>query len=120
MVGNMANTGQHGHQARFEPRHSALLIIDMLNDLEFEGGEELREQAMPVATAIAHLRDWYHAHGLPVIYANDNFGRWRSDFTEVAGGLDCGARTGGGACAACRSGTTGCPGLAAFLEKSGM
>lgn len=79
----MANTGQHEHEAAFDPRHSALLIIDMLNDLEFEGGEALLEQAMPVATTIGHLRDWYHAHGLPVIYANDNFGRWHADFAKV-------------------------------------
>lgn len=68
---------------RFRPERSALLIIDMINDLEFEGGEALLEQAMPVASAIAHLRDWYRAHGLPVIYANDNFGRWHSDFAKV-------------------------------------
>jgi nicotinamidase-related amidase len=79
----MAGTGQRGRGAPFESRRSALLIIDMLNDLEFDGGEELLEQAMPVATAIAHLRDSYHARGLPVIYANDNFGRWHADFAKV-------------------------------------
>jgi nicotinamidase-related amidase len=79
----MAETGQRGHEAPFEPERSALLIVDMLNDLEFEGGEELLEQAMPVASAIVHLRDWYHAHGLPVIYANDNFGRWHADLAKV-------------------------------------
>ncbi|MCX7514813.1 cysteine hydrolase family protein [Frateuria hangzhouensis] len=79
----MSDPGQHGRDAPFEPWRSALLIIDMLNDLEFEGGAELLEQAMPVASAIAHLRDWYHAHGLPVIYANDNFGRWHADLSKV-------------------------------------
>lgn len=79
----MGNNLQPGPDAPFEPSHSALLIIDMLNGLEFEGGEALLEQAMPVASAIAHLRDWYHARGLPVIYANDNFGRWHADFAKV-------------------------------------
>jgi nicotinamidase-related amidase len=69
--------------APFEPSRSALLIVDMLNDLEFDGGEALLEQAMPAASAIAHLRDWYHARGLPVIYANDNFGRWHADLAKV-------------------------------------
>jgi nicotinamidase-related amidase len=78
-----AETGQRDQQAPFEPGRSALLIIDMHNDLEFEGGEDLLEQAMPVASAIAHLRDWYHARGLPVIYANDNFGRWHADPAKV-------------------------------------
>jgi nicotinamidase-related amidase len=67
----------------FRPARSALLIIDMINDLEFDGGDALLEQAMPVASAIARLRDWYHARGLPVIYANDNFGRWHADFAKV-------------------------------------
>jgi len=67
----------------FRPGRSALLIIDMINDLEFEGGDALLEQAMPVASAIARLRSWYHARGLPVIYANDNFGRWHADFAKV-------------------------------------
>lgn len=79
----MANTGQPGHQPPFEPARSALLIVDMLNDLQFEGGEALLEQAMPVATAIGHLRDWYHARDLPVIYANDNFGRWHDDLSRI-------------------------------------
>ncbi|SEI39054.1 cysteine hydrolase family protein [Frateuria terrea] len=79
----MTGTGQHGQDAPFEPGQSALLIIDMLNDLEFEGGEDLLEQAMPIASAIVQLRSWYHEHGLPVIYANDNFGRWHADLAKI-------------------------------------
>lgn len=79
----MGSTGQRKPGDRFDPRHSALLIIDMLNDLAFDGGEALLEQAMPVASAIGHLRDWYRAHGRPVIYANDNFGRWHADLARV-------------------------------------
>ena len=79
----MADSGRHGHGAPFDPEQSALVIVDMLNDLEFEGGEALLEQAMPVASAIAHLRERYRAHGRPVIYANDNFGRWHDDVARV-------------------------------------
>jgi nicotinamidase-related amidase len=79
----MGNAVQSSYGAPFEPGRSALLIIDMLNDLEFEGGEALFEQAMPASTPIARLRDWYHARRLPVIYANDNFGRWHADFAKV-------------------------------------
>lgn len=67
----------------FEFQRSALLIVDMLNDLEFPGGEALLEQAMPVASAIGRLRRCYHAHQRPVIYANDNFGRWHADLDKV-------------------------------------
>jgi len=43
----------------------------------------------------------------------------RPDFDDVAGGLACGARTGGGVFGARRSGATG-RAVFGFLEKSGM
>jgi nicotinamidase-related amidase len=36
-----------------------------------------------IAPCIADLRRRCRASGVPVIYANDNQGRWRSDFREV-------------------------------------
>lgn len=80
---DMAESRQQRVAATFDATHSALVIIDMLNDLDFEGGEALLEQATPVASAIAHLREAYRKRGWPVIYANDNFGRWHSDFAKV-------------------------------------
>ncbi|MEI7037066.1 isochorismatase family cysteine hydrolase [Fulvimonas yonginensis] len=73
----------NGRDEGFRPERSALLIVDMINDLEFEGGEALLEQAQPITSAIVRLRDAYRARGLPVIYANDNFGRWHADFAKV-------------------------------------
>lgn len=61
----------------------ALLVIDMINDLEWEGGEALLPHALAAARRIASLRSRARAARVPVIYANDNFGRWRSDFREV-------------------------------------
>jgi nicotinamidase-related amidase len=61
----------------------ALLIIDMINDLEFEGGQKLLPGALRVARRIATLKRRAHDAGIPVIYTNDNFGRWRSDFREA-------------------------------------
>jgi nicotinamidase-related amidase len=61
----------------------ALVIIDMINDLEFEGGDKLLEPALGAARAIAALKEEARAQGIPVIYANDNFGRWRSDFRQT-------------------------------------
>jgi len=62
---------------------AALLLIDVINDLEFDGGRELAKTAVPAARRIAALKRRAHRYGIPVIYANDNFGRWRSDFSEV-------------------------------------
>jgi nicotinamidase-related amidase len=61
----------------------ALLVIDMINDLEWEGGDALLPHAIAAARRIASLKSRARAARVPVIYANDNFGRWRSDFREV-------------------------------------
>ena len=59
---------------------AALLIIDMINDFEFPGGDALFAAPHPAAHRIAELKKRGRAAGLPVIYINDNFGKWRSDF----------------------------------------
>jgi nicotinamidase-related amidase len=57
----------------------ALLLIDVINDLEFEEGDQLLKHALPMARQIAKLKARANERGIPVIYVNDNFGRWRSD-----------------------------------------
>ena len=61
----------------------ALLIIDMVNALDFDGGEALQPAALEAATHIAALKRRATDAGVPVIYANDNYGQWRSDFHRV-------------------------------------
>jgi nicotinamidase-related amidase len=61
----------------------ALLLIDVINDLEFDGGEALLAQALPMATQIAALKRRGTQAGIPAIYVNDNFGRWQSDFAKL-------------------------------------
>jgi nicotinamidase-related amidase len=71
----------------------ALLLIDVINDLEFEGGEKLFPRALPMAKKLARLVERARKHGVPVIYVNDNFGRWRSDFrAQVRHCLEDGVR----------------------------
>src|SRR5258705_9456310 len=61
----------------------ALLLIDVINDLEFVGGKQLLPHALRMARAIAKLKARAKNNGVPVVYANDNFGRWRSDFPRL-------------------------------------
>jgi nicotinamidase-related amidase len=61
----------------------ALLLIDVINDLEFPGGDHLAEHAEPMAHHLATLKQRAHATGIPVIYVNDNYGQWRSDFRTL-------------------------------------
>jgi nicotinamidase-related amidase len=61
----------------------ALLVIDVINDLEFEDGEKLLPWAMRLAARLASVCSRARRVGIPVIYVNDNFGHWRSSFQEV-------------------------------------
>ena len=63
----------------------ALILIDVINDMEFESGEALFQNALPAAKKLAQLRRQARNAGVPVIYVNDNFGRWRSDFRQQLG-----------------------------------
>jgi nicotinamidase-related amidase len=59
-----------------------LLLIDVINDLEFAEGELLLEHALPMARRLLTFKRRAKAAGVPAIYVNDNFGRWQSDFTR--------------------------------------
>ena len=61
----------------------ALLLIDVINDLEFESGGELLRHALPMAKRLAELKRRAREAGVPVIYVNDNFGKWQSDFKKI-------------------------------------
>ena len=71
----------HGNAPDTSP--VALLLIDTINDLEFEGGQRLLRHALPMAKRIAALKRKTSDAGIPSIYVNDNFGRWRSDFRRL-------------------------------------
>jgi len=62
---------------------TALLLIDVINDLAFEGSAALVAQAEPMASRLAILKGRASAAGVPSIYINDNFGQWRSDFRKT-------------------------------------
>jgi len=61
----------------------ALLLIDFINDFEFEGAQRIFPSALAAAKAASALRRRAKGAGVPVVYCNDNFGRWRSDFRST-------------------------------------
>ena len=61
----------------------ALLLIDVINDLEFGSGDELLKHALPMSERLAELKKRCKQAGIPVIYVNDNFGKWQSDFKKI-------------------------------------
>jgi nicotinamidase-related amidase len=70
---------------------TALLLIDVINDLAFDGSAALVAQAEPMALRLAALKRRADAAGVPSIYVNDNFGQWRSDFRRTV--AHCTARS---------------------------
>ncbi|MEY2495316.1 MAG: hypothetical protein QOJ45_1808 [Verrucomicrobiota bacterium] len=58
----------------------ALLLIDVINDLNFPEANQLLRSARPMARKLLRLKERAKKAGVPVIYVNDNFGRWQSDF----------------------------------------
>jgi len=63
--------------------NSALIILDMVNLFDFEGGKALATQARKIAPRIDALRQAYTKRGLPVIFVNDNFLDWNREFSEL-------------------------------------
>ena len=59
---------------------AALVILDMISCWSFPDAQTLVRAALDVTPAIARLKRRCIAAGVPVIYANDNSGQWRSDF----------------------------------------
>jgi nicotinamidase-related amidase len=62
---------------------TALFLIDVINDLDFEGSGALVAQAELMAVRLATLKRRAAAAGMPCLYINDNFGQWRSDFRQT-------------------------------------
>jgi len=61
----------------------ALLLIDVVNPLDFDGADRLLPQAIGAARNIAALKARVRAAGIPAIYVNDNYGRWDLGFREI-------------------------------------
>src|SRR6188472_3375272 len=81
--GNGPQTAGTGRARSVPVSGTALLLIDVINDLAFEGSEALVAQAEPMAIRLATLKRRASAAGVPAIYINDNFGQWRSDFRKT-------------------------------------
>jgi nicotinamidase-related amidase len=65
------------------PGGTALLIIDMINDMAFEEGDDLLAEVEAAVDVIARLGEDAEAANVPVIFINDNFGQWHFDRERI-------------------------------------
>lgn len=70
---------------------TALIIVDMISDWQFEDGDTLLTVAHALAPRLKRLLDRCRRQGVVIIYANDNWGKWQSNFDEqLANAQRCG------------------------------
>ncbi|MFJ6940619.1 cysteine hydrolase family protein [Streptomyces sp. NPDC101132] len=62
---------------------TALIVIDMLNSYEHEDADALVPSVRDALPGVCALLKRARAADSPVIYVNDNFGRWRSHHGEI-------------------------------------
>jgi nicotinamidase-related amidase len=70
-------------RSRFPRARTALVLIDVINPFDFPGGHAFARRAQRPARALATLAARARRAKIPVIYVNDNLGRWRSDMTSL-------------------------------------
>ena len=79
----MPRHSENLHGGDPEPCPVALLLVDVINPMDFPEAGQLLRTAVAAAGQLADLKRRAQAAGAPVVYANDNFGRWRSDLSAV-------------------------------------
>jgi nicotinamidase-related amidase len=71
------------HPRTLRPSAAALLLVDVINPMDFAGAKALLPAAERAAHSIARLKRRLSATGIPAIYVNDNFDRWHVGFHEL-------------------------------------
>ena len=61
----------------------ALLVVDMVSSWDFADADALVPAALAIAPRISALKRRCQRAGVPVVFVNDNRGRWRSEFREL-------------------------------------
>lgn len=61
----------------------ALLIIDMINDFNFNYGDMLLEHTRSIIEPIVELKKHMKKNGYPIIYINDHYNLWQADYDKI-------------------------------------
>lgn len=64
-------------------QNTALLIIDVINKMDFKESEKLLNNSKKMVEPLLKLKSDAKNQDIPVIYVNDNFGLWRQDMNSL-------------------------------------
>ena len=78
-----APTGQRVQVPAMPVSRTVLLLVDFINPLRFAGADELAPAALEAARTAASLKAKLTKEHVQTVYANDNYGRWNSDFASL-------------------------------------
>ncbi|MFP3121300.1 cysteine hydrolase [Ectobacillus funiculus] len=62
---------------------TALLIIDLINDFQFEHGPILAKKCRDMLPSILQLKNWIKKNQGHVIYINDHYNLWQADMNKI-------------------------------------
>ena len=79
----MVKRNRNLHGSVPDKSKAVLLLIDVINQMNFPGAEKLLPRALRMAHRISRLKKRVRKLGIPTVYVNDNFGKWRSDFRAI-------------------------------------
>ena len=91
---NDTNGSLPGTSTTVQQSSVALLIIDMISEFEFPDGAQVYKQARKIVKNIADLKSRAKSANVPVIYLNDNYGRWNEDFVSFVKNIKDSSRRG--------------------------
>ena len=75
----MSHKNRNLHGSAPDKCETALLIVDVINDFDFPEANQLARFVPELSRRLAQLKAHAKKHKIPVVYVNDNFGRWQSD-----------------------------------------
>ncbi|QKY70855.1 isochorismatase family cysteine hydrolase [Lentibacillus sp. CBA3610] len=63
--------------------NTAILFVDIINDFDFDGSENLLKHTNDILPGLKKLRQFGKEKDIPIIYVNDHYGIWQADFQKI-------------------------------------
>lgn len=70
-------------RTQFPQSQTVMLLVDVINPLDFPQARHLLLGAWQATQVIAKLKAKLSRQGVACIYANDNYGTWHSEFSDI-------------------------------------